>query len=220
MTPEVAGNSRLKELDQERYDALVVMPYSSNIGSNGNIRLSYWSAQSVHAGFHLWKKDIAQGIIIPGESTFGTDKTSTTELMSRYLIAKQIPKSIIFCLENLNNTVEQLDIVKAIQEQDSLINLLVVCCNSHEQRVKNVMEKLGITGDTVEVEAILESEHTSTDRDVLLSVPATQKQVEKDKMILNNPILSQLWLQRLLSKVIGPRVVDLHDDTYARFKKG
>src|SRR5438477_10300503 len=103
MTPELSP-----QRNQERessYAAIVVMTYSSNLKSqSSDLRLSYWSAQSIHAAYHLYKNGTVPQIIIPGETIFGSDKATTAQLMTRYLLNKNVPPNAISQLHDLNNT--------------------------------------------------------------------------------------------------------------------
>ena len=210
---------RSPEQESQKFDAIVVMTYSSNVGTNGRIRLSYFSAQAVHAGYHLWEQGLAPKIIIPGENVFGPNQKSTTELMVRYLIQKGVPGKAIIGMHNLNNTVYQLEAVKDIQETTNLNNLLIVSCNWHTQRVDERQKQLGINAEISEVEEVLDEYHLKTDREVLLEVPATKREKINDEHIRKNPLLRNPLFQKLGVVIFGPRVVDLHASTYARKKE-
>ncbi|OGE03360.1 hypothetical protein A3I53_01495 [Candidatus Curtissbacteria bacterium RIFCSPLOWO2_02_FULL_40_13b] len=212
------GPERAIERKYHPYNAIVVMPYGSNLRENGQVRLSYWSAQTVHAAYHLWLKGLASRIVIPGETVFGEGRPATTDLMVRYLIHKGIPPTSIIPLFHLNNTIYQLKAVKQIKEKEEWRSLLVVGCHWHNDRVKDNLARIGLSADVVEVETALAKWHPQTERERLLKVPATERMTIKDQRLRNHPILRQLWLQELGTKIFGPRVVDLRDDTYAKSK--
>lgn len=207
------------EQESQKFDAIVVMPYSSNIGTNGRIRLSYFSAQAIHAGYHLWEHGLAPKIIIPGENVFGPNQKSTTELMAQYLIQKCVPGSAIIGMHNLNNTVFQLEAVKEIQDTTNLNNLLIVSCNWHGQRVNERQQQFGINAKISEVEKVLDEYHPKTKREVLLEVPASKREKIHDEQIRKNPLLRNPLVQKFAVQIFGPRVVDLHESTYARKKE-
>ena len=209
----------IPEQESQKYDAIVIMPYSSNIGTNGRIRLSYFSAQAVHAGYHLWEQGISPKIIIPGENVFGPNQKSTTELMVRYLISKGVPGNAIIGIHNLNNTVYQLEAVKRIQDTTNLNNLLVVTCNWHQKRVEQKVQQFGIKAGIDEVERIIEQTHKGAIRDNLLQVPASQRETTNDEHLRNDLFLNQAFVQKLGAIVFGPRIVDLHESTFARKKQ-
>lgn len=212
-----------KEKQPPLYDAIVIMPYSSNVNSKGQIRLSYWSDQSVNAGFSLYKQGLSDRIVIPGESVFGKDNTSTTELMVEYLLRKGVPHKNIVAMDNLNNTAFQLEAIKKLQTERHWHKLTVVATNWHKDRVKQVLEKMHISADTREVESILAFGHLSVRRaqdarKKMLEVPATAAIAAKDRKIMENPLLKQLWFQKAGVIIFGPRVVDLKDDTFGKKK--
>jgi len=203
----------------ETSGAIVCMPYSSNIGLNGKIRLSYWSAQSIHATLHLWQDNSSQKIVIPGESVFGSRHPSTASLMVRYLEAKGVSQGFIISRENLNNTALQLEEIKRLQEQEKLGQLLVVCTNWHKERVEQVLKELDISAQTIEVESVIAGKHKGASRDRLLEVPATRRMATKDARLRTNFFTKRLFLQRLMVKIFGARIVDLKDDTYAILRR-
>lgn len=219
MNREVEPKQLFREGETSGYYAIVIMPYSSNIRNNGRLRLSYWSSQSVHAGYHLRERGTSHLVVIPGESVFGKDYQPTAGLMLNYLQAKGISGDFIRAYPNYNNTVTQLEHIRDLQKNGGLTNVLVVACNWHKERVEQVMDKLGIVGDIVEVEAVLDAFHKETNRGTLLAIKATERMKEKDARIRNNRLLRRIWVQKLLGKIFGPRIVDLNDDTYARLKK-
>lgn len=210
---------RSPELESTKFDAIVVMPYSSNIGTNGRVRLSYFSAQAIHAGYHLWEHGLAPKIIIPGETIFGPKQKSTTELMARYLIQKGVPGNAIIGMHNLNNTVFQLEAVKEIQDTTNLNNLLIVSCNWHSQRVNERQQQFGIRAKISEVEKVLDEYHPKTKREILLEVPASERERINDNEIRRNPMLRNSLVQKFAVRIFGPRIVDLHESTYSRKKQ-
>lgn len=220
MTPEIPISDTRIEQESKQYAAIIVMTYSSNLKHHSeDVRLSYWSAQSVHAAFHLFEEGKAPQIIIPGETIFGQNKATTAQLMARYLTNKKVPANSIRQLHDLNNTIMQLEAIKRIQQNEGLDRLLVVCTNWHITRVENTIDTLGINADVMEVEQVLETEHTNTSRESLLTIPQTQKFKEHDELMRNNLLLRQLWFQKITGKLLGPRICDLNEETIAILKR-
>jgi len=200
------------------FDAIVIMPYSSNISSNGKVRLSYYSAQAVHAGFHLWEEKKAPQIIIPGERTFGPEYPSTTELMIRYLKQKGVPESQIIGLES-KSTIYQLEAVKKLQHQKPQ-NFLVVSLEFHRRRVDLLRSRLKIKGETAEAEEILEKHHLKTNRQQLLDLPQTRKFKRADIVARIIAYVDRGGqIQKFISQ-IRPSITDLHEFSSAKRKLG
>ncbi|OGD85999.1 hypothetical protein A2Z23_03355 [Candidatus Curtissbacteria bacterium RBG_16_39_7] len=211
-----SNNERKEEIYP--FDAIVIMPYSSNISTNGRLRLSYFSAQAVHAGFHLWEEKKAPKIIIPGESTFGPAHPPTAELMIRYLKQKGVPESQIVGLNDLNSSIYQLEAIKKLQAE-GLQKFLTVSLEFHRKRVDLLVSRLHLPGETVEAEEILERHHLKTDRKQLLSLPQTKKARNIERVFRGIASLDRSGLlQKLTTQLWGPSVTDLHEIITSRSK--
>jgi|SRR3989344_1612381 len=200
------------------YDALVVMPYSSNLRENGDARLSFYSALAVVAAADLYRQRVASRIIVPGESIFGDENSSTTDLMLRYLVTGQpkISKENIIAEERLNNTIYQLLYIKELQERQGLNKLLIVAMNWHMDRVVQTMRNFNIQGDVIEVEGVL-AQTRRAKQEELLAVAMTRNLTQQDVVLRKIMLIDKFGLlQRALVEIRGPRVVDLYENSYAK----
>lgn len=199
------------------YDAIVIMPYGSNLIANGpEIRPSFYSLLAMLAGTDLYKQGYANKIIIPSETVFGKEKKSTGKLLADRLARKfQVPEEDLIIGEKLNNTVFQLKYIKKLQKEKKLKKLLVVALDWHKERVALMINQMGINADVVEGEEIL-SQTTSANREKLLAVPMTKKLKKMDRTLRIITRIDHGLSQQILTTLKGSRVVDLHVNSTAK----
>lgn len=132
----------------------VVMPYSQNLkehGPNaGENRLSFYSAFALNAGLDLYKDGLVSKLVLCGETTFGEDRSTTSDLMKDALLRLGVPEDDIFVIEkpNLDNTAAQVKAISEFRKENDMEHepLLIVGWDFHNQRLGNHMRGFGLRG--------------------------------------------------------------------------
>lgn len=179
MMHELSGNrwvpsadieARTSEVLQRPHKYTVLMPYSQNIGTNGEQRLSTFSAFVVNAGVELYKNGATQKLVLCGESTFGKDYKSTNDLQREALIRMGVKEEdIIEMSGNLDNTPFQIEAVAKFQKDNGLSDesFLLLDWPFHEPRINNYMKGYGLNAETISAEAVHKHFRPKFDRETM-----------------------------------------------------
>lgn len=138
----------------------VVTPYAQNlkeIGDRaGENRLTFFSAFDLNASFELYKAGHVKKLILCGETTFGEERSTTSELMKDALLRLGVPEEDIIVLDNpkLDNTAVQIKAVAEYQKENGLSDqqFLVIDWRFHDERIKNHIKGFGLNAETVQSE--------------------------------------------------------------------
>ncbi len=136
------------EILKNSYDYAVLMPYSQNLRDNGNQRLSFYSAFATNATAEAYKAGKINQIILCGETTFGKEMKSTSDLQKEALVRMGIPEQDIIPLKakNLDNTPFQIEAVARFQKDNDLADksFLFIEFPFHDNRIKNYINGYSI----------------------------------------------------------------------------
>ncbi len=213
---------RESEVKEKKYQAIVVMPYSSGEYRGGkkskinpNFGLTYESKMATLAAAQAYQEGRAPKIILTGESTVGAPKSpkesnepqlSTVDFMKELLIAKGVPETAIEIHRNLQNSVEQLGKISELSKPGD--EFLVVSLDFHMPRVQIISENKKLKADHIRGEDLL------VRRKTLYKKPleewensegiAKARKIEAVLRPLNRIDTSGI-LQKLLTKALGTR---------------
>ena len=97
-------------------------------------------------------------LILCGETTFGEERSTTSELMKDALLRLGVPESDIIILNKpkLDNTAVQIKAVAEYQRENSLEDqqFLVIDWGFHDERIKNHIRGFGLNAETVQAEDV------------------------------------------------------------------
>jgi hypothetical protein len=166
-----AKNLPIEEVLQSHYSTGVIIPYSSNMHIEGPERedgtytyrepgtpyLSAFSALATVSAAQLYKDGKIQNILLCGETTFGENNPTTSDLMRNKLIQLGIPKDAIQQVEkdHLDNTPMQVQALAEHQKTQGDNRYLMVDWDFHDGRVRKHADAYRLKADTVTVEDTL-----------------------------------------------------------------
>ncbi len=140
----------------------VVMPYAQNLkelgDQAGENRLTFYSAFNLNSSYELYKAGHVKKLILCGETTFGEERSTTSDLMKEALLRLGVPEEDIIVLNKpkLDNSAVQIKAVADYQKENGLGDqqFLVIDWRFHDERIKNHIKGFGLNAETVQAEDV------------------------------------------------------------------
>lgn len=208
--------AKLLETLAVRHEYAVLMPYSQNLRERVTTitqRLSFYSAFATNAVAELYKAEQVKKIILCGETTFGQDMKTTSDLQKEALVRMGIPDEDIIVLTepNLDNTAVQIRAVARFQKRNKLTNnkFLVVDWGFHDQRVNNHIKGFRLNAETIVAEDVHKLIRPKFNQRRLVEVLPAEFE-EREKTVRKISKLDRVGLiPRVILKARGASVTDI-----------
>ncbi|HRN96145.1 MAG TPA: hypothetical protein PLD54_01725 [Candidatus Levybacteria bacterium] len=220
-----ARNLQAEEILNSQYETGVIIPYSSNIHTEypsrtedpkftsrkpGEPFLSVFSALAVVSTAKLYDEGKIKNILLCGETPFGENISTTSDLMKNRLIQLKVPENAIHVVEGkfLDNTPLQIEALATHQKAEKAGRYLMVDWEFHDPRVRNNSKAYGLNADTVTVESVLKNYFQNINLDKFEPI---LEQFQKREGSLPVKILGggKAPILKLISKYRGGSVTDI-----------
>lgn len=220
------------EVLQRPHQYTVLMPYSQNIGTNGEQRLTTFSAFVLNAAVELYSNGGTQKLILCGEATFGRKHKTTSDLQREALMRMGVKaEDIVEMSGNLDNTPFQIEAIAKYQKDNNLsqIPFLLLDWPFHEVRINNYKDGYNLNAETISAEAVHKHFRPKFDRKSLYeALPMVDfEQREKGLGSLFARQLSRFdrkgRIHKGITKIRGGSVTDIRkddNDTYVYSRTG
>jgi hypothetical protein len=209
-----------------RVEYIVPYPHSSNIGldQSGQLKpfLSKLSLMSIDAAVAVWENRPEARIVIPGETLYGEDLDTTSDLMvtrakeiSEITDDSLLPLYTLFGKRGLNNTYLQTEALMQFFTGIST-GVLGITLDYHKERTIRTLKAFDMKPDFVTAESVLDAKGiTKYDRYRRVIAGLWKTEMLARLMPTGN---RKGALPNFLMEHTGPRIVDIVEDEDGRLK--
>lgn len=197
------------------YDYVVVLPYSSNLISqgkrSGNARLSFYSCVATKAASLLKKGMHARFLLLCGEDTFGNRRQSTQSMIEESLLRIGVDAFSLVAVpeRNLNNTPLQIEALARYQRTAThpSARYAILAWAFHKPRIEMHAKAYGLNAEVISIEDVMSE--LAPRADVKRLTYLLPKFDREPKLRLITKVDGKGRLLKLLTRIRGASVTDI-----------